>query len=325
MALAMILSVAAGVAAAQAPPEAVSPGARWEPDPGTVRRLTSGCANAPALDTCRAKVLQAAGAPPAAVAFAERTGYTGFLRDYRTANPVAVAYVVYPFRANENSGVLLVNGSPPTIDVDDPRMLDTNDLAADPLYASLLRGNPGLAVFPGDRFDTRYPVSMRTPDDGRRFLVVYQLQTCHACAQVGQATVAFDFAADGRFDGTRLWAIDVDAAGTPAASQKPVTVSASPPGPVELALGQQLIVSLTATAATGYQWRLAEPFDQTVVRFTSSQHEASTTSGVGAPGAMHLGFTPVGRGTATIALEYVRPWERGVAPARSVRIPVVVR
>jgi len=94
---------------------------------------------------------------------------------------------------------------------------------------------------------------------------------------------------------------------------------------VELALGQPLLVSLTATPATGYQWRLAAPFDQTVVRFTSSRHEASTTSGLGAPGAMQLEVTPVGRGAATVALEYVRPWERGVAPARAVRIPVVVR
>ena len=327
IAVALLFCTGAGLAGAQTSRPTISAAAEWQPGMETFRSIMNRCMNAPNPDGCKAKTLEESGASPAAITFSELTGYDGFMRAFRKVGPVDVAYVLYPYRANENDGVLLVNGDPQVIDVDDDELVPKDDLKADPLYATLLQSNPGLTVWPGDRFDTRYPVAEELPRGGQRFLVFYRLQTCHACAQLGDATVAFDFDRTGKFDGTKLWV--VNAGGTAGAdapsSQKPVIVSMSPSKPVELATGQPLKLTLATNPSTGYQWQLAAPFDQAVLRFTSSLHMRSEAGLPGASGQEILGFTAAQRGKAVISLKYVRPWERKAPPGKTMTVQVIVK
>ena len=88
--------------------------------------------------------MEKAGAPPAAVAFARRVDRQGYLVAFRETGRVDVAFAEYPFLANENAVCLLVNGTPPAIDVDDLSGLDRRALAANPGHACRIVGEAQL-------------------------------------------------------------------------------------------------------------------------------------------------------------------------------------
>jgi inhibitor of cysteine peptidase len=104
-----------------------------------------------------------------------------------------------------------------------------------------------------------------------------------------------------------------------------VIVSMSPSKPVELATGQPLKLTLATNPSTGYQWQLAAPFDQAVLRFTSSLHMRSEAGLPGASGQEVLGFTAAQRGKTVISLKYVRPWERTAPPGKTMTVQVIVK
>ena len=68
------------------------------------------------------------GAPDKAVSFSlmlhkQTDGQVGVMVGFKPAGPVDMARVMYPLRANDNYGLLLVNGDPPVLDVDDLKKL----------------------------------------------------------------------------------------------------------------------------------------------------------------------------------------------------------
>lgn len=188
-----------------------SPDAVFRPGPAFVPAAMRKCGafRPPRTGECFIAQMRGAGASSQALAFArllhERTGQVGYLRGFREAGRVDIAYVQYAFRANELNGVCLINGSPPLIDVDRLDAPDQPALESDPAYAALRRQYPGVAIFPADRFHTDSPSVEALAGGGLRFLVDYRLNNvCHACAQVGTARYGFDFDAAGKFLGARL-------------------------------------------------------------------------------------------------------------------------
>ncbi len=199
--LSLILLCAAGAGAAPAAP--IGPDAVFVSPADFPAALHAACdAKAAAFGDCFIAWLQSAGASPAALEFARRTGESGYLREIRETGVVDVACADYPFRANENSVCFLVNGRPSMIDVDDPSRLDSRALSANAEYAALAKAYPSVAVFPGRR--TASAILARSlPGGGQRFEPEYVLvDGCHACARVGTMRVGFDFAADGDFAGS---------------------------------------------------------------------------------------------------------------------------
>lgn len=157
-----------------------------------------------AFRDCFVRGMEKAGASPPAVAFTRRLG-GAILRDFRRIGPVDVAYVYYPFRANQNQGALLVNGAPALIDVDDQQLLAKNELEKHPAYTALAKRSNEVTLWPGERSGTGYPTVERLPDGGVQFLVGYRLRdVCHACAILGEAQFAFIFDRAGQFLGTKL-------------------------------------------------------------------------------------------------------------------------
>lgn len=179
--------------------------ALWQPGMQGMADIRKTCGSAPDFGVCFAAQMQKEGASPQAVAFTKLTDNTGFLRDFKEAGRVDIAYVNYPFRANENQGCLLVNGSPRTVDVDDTSLLSQSDLAKNSQYAELAKKYPNIAIFPGDRSGTNYPVAEKLPGGGQRFIVSYWLLNgCHACERVGEVSFAFNFDGTGKFTGAKL-------------------------------------------------------------------------------------------------------------------------
>ena len=94
--------------------------------------------------------------------------------------------------------------------------------------------------------------------------------------------------------------------------------------PVDVQVGDKFTISLEANPSTGYSWELTGPLDDKVVVELGSDHQPGQGTGVGVPGQQLFRFQGVGKGTATIGLQYVRPWENGVPPAKTSEFTVNV-
>lgn len=177
----------------------------WHPPAGFLKAMHAACDSRPEkMSACFLERMRAAGASAAAVAFAEHAGGLAYLRAFREAGRVDVAWAVNPFRANTNDIVYLVNGDPPMLDVDDAQVMDPEVLARHPGYAAMRKAHPNLTPFPGDRYTRQAVRRMAEIGGAQRFLVEEDLRDgCHACAVLGTARVAFDFDAAGKFRGVQ--------------------------------------------------------------------------------------------------------------------------
>jgi inhibitor of cysteine peptidase len=89
---------------------------------------------------------------------------------------------------------------------------------------------------------------------------------------------------------------------------------------IEVEAGFKFAIALESNPTTGYSWRLSRPLDEDKVILLSAEFEKGSGGHggdreiVGAPGEEVLTFEAIGEGDTEIELEYVRPWETGVAP-----------
>ena len=92
----------------------IGPEAVWNPGPAVVSEVRQGCMQLsfPELGTCFADGMKRAGATPEAVAFTHLLKNDGYLLKFVRVGGPDIAFVGFPFRANENDGCLLVNGNP---------------------------------------------------------------------------------------------------------------------------------------------------------------------------------------------------------------------
>ena len=97
--------------------------------------------------------------------------------------------------------------------------------------------------------------------------------------------------------------------------------------PVSVARGQTLVVTLEANATTGFRWEASPGFAPTLAQVGTADYVARPASNgvAGAPGDMVFRFRAETPGTTTLELAYRRPFEPGVAPAKTVRYDVTVR
>jgi hypothetical protein len=186
---------------------AVGKDSEWRPTAEILSKIRAKCANlnSASFTECLTASVHESGASSGAVAFLKQTGNTGFANEFLKVGPVDMVFVEYPFRANENQGWLLVNGTPGMIDVDN-RMNELQDrMKEDPNYTRLKEKYPNIMVFPGDRTQRAPPEVVRRPGEELRFVVEYKLlDGCHACEQVGKARFGWDFNSGGKFVGTTL-------------------------------------------------------------------------------------------------------------------------
>ena len=189
------------------PPVPITSRAIWGPGMSVMQEIRDACGQLSGgqFGECFLSMMQKGGASPEAVAFTRLTDNLGYLRDFREAGPVDVAFVHFPFRANENQGAYLVNGLQPMIDIDNQNLLANYELTKNLSYSRLARLYPEISVWPGDRSGTNYIVIKKLPVGGVRFVAGYTLRNgCRACDVLGGVTFAFDFDRSGRFLGTKL-------------------------------------------------------------------------------------------------------------------------
>jgi len=157
---------------------------------------------------CMIGQMAKAGAPPDAVGFTrelyrENHGEFGVMTGLQDEGPVAFAFVTYPLRANTNYGLLLVNGQPRIVNVEDLKLLDLKTMKQSAQFQDLKGQFPNVDVWPGDRDGKTWPNSQTGPNGGIQFTVGYPLRNgCHACANAGAAIFNWNFDAKGKFLGT---------------------------------------------------------------------------------------------------------------------------
>jgi inhibitor of cysteine peptidase len=351
---------------AQAAPSQVSDLSVWHPPKGALDAIRKQCGagNAADIQSCFIAAMKNQGAPNTAIAFAQSMAASGqiYLKAFRKTGAVSIGYFEYVFRANETEGVVIVNGDPSPIDVDDPRYLTHDMLAANVTYQQLAGKYPNISSWPGDRTNPAQPEVRERNSGGEQVLVRYLLKDgCHACANIGSARVAFNFSASGKFEGARLMNV---IPGTPPSSDQPTeqtpagttttrnvppiqasahivnasystgTSAASPqnananetlaPQEIHANAGQDITITLEGNRSTGYSWQLAAKPDSKLLKKVS---ETFTPKNPGTPGAGEDNlfiFHCKAKGSTTLAFNYARPWEKNVPPAKTAAYHITI-
>jgi predicted secreted protein len=270
---------AMGVAAAQAgaPKDAVAGSQTlalvtasvvWKPDTAALKALEEQCDKGIPSDyaRCFTNGMGARGAPSEAVAFARELGESsgrgpGYVTDFTEGGTVAVAHVAFPARSAANDqprqAWLLVNGSPGSVDVDDLSLLPGPSVEGDLILQEIRRSYPKAGIY-GDERTAASPALMSRPDGGERFPVTYALRNgCQSCEEVGNAEVAFDFSADGKFQGATLLGMWMRKdMGTLVAVQS----------------GRDFYLHLSSNHSAGFSWQLASPLNEKLLKFVSKDY-----------------------------------------------------
>ncbi|MGB8542774.1 MAG: protease inhibitor I42 family protein [Candidatus Acidiferrales bacterium] len=334
-----IVYAASCAAVAQEPAKAaqrvttpVSAAAVWNPPAETLAAVRQKCGELDPthIERCFLNEMKATGASPEALAFAESLASSlgvVYLRAFRHVERVDIAYIEYAFRANELEGVLLVNGTPSPIDVDDDRFTLDAEMKKNAAYAALAAQYPQISLWPGDRFDSKLPTVTSASWGVQTFLVQYTLRDgCHACAVVGTATLAFNFDTQGNFQGARV--ASVAAAAAPQAAAIPTNATgfdvAEGVEQIRVLAGKQFSITLNANHTTGYSWRLAKPLDPATLKQISDDYHAAASDALGAPGEEVWTFESVAAGIVELDFEYVRPFEKDAKPVKRARYLVAI-
>lgn len=95
---------------------------------------------------------------------------------------------------------------------------------------------------------------------------------------------------------------------------------------VKLAVGKPLVIRLPGNPTTGYSWRTAKITGEAVAAAGDPKYQvdAHAPGMVGVGGTFTFTFNAAKQGKAVINLEYVRPWEKGVAPIKTFSATVEV-
>ena len=99
-----------------------------------------------------------------------------------------------------------------------------------------------------------------------------------------------------------------------AASSCPAQKS-NPAEMIETQKGRKFTITLPANPTTGYQWQLAKPLNDKMIKLISSEYIADDTLLIGSGGKQVWKFRAIKDGYAAIAFKYVRSWEKKEEPA----------
>jgi inhibitor of cysteine peptidase len=83
---------------------------------------------------------------------------------------------------------------------------------------------------------------------------------------------------------------------------------------IDAQAGHSFTITLPANPTTGYQWQLARPLNDKMVKLIKSEYVADDTSLIGSGGNQVWKFKALAEGRAAVALKYVKPSEKNATP-----------
>ena len=125
------------------------------------------------------------------------------MTSFQKGSPVDIAWVTYSWRPDHQYGLLLLNGQPSIVNVEDLTALDQKTMQQSFQFKDLQNQFPKVALFAGDRDGTAWPDSQTGSDGGTQFVLSYPLRNgCLTCAHAGAAIFTWNFSKQGKFLGT---------------------------------------------------------------------------------------------------------------------------
>jgi inhibitor of cysteine peptidase len=92
---------------------------------------------------------------------------------------------------------------------------------------------------------------------------------------------------------------------------------------ITVALGSEFTIALPSNPTTGFSWQLGQELDGTVLELVGSEYIRGRAI-PGAGGTECWTFRAAGPGETGITLNYLRPWETDVPPAKTAAFTVTV-
>ncbi|MCA1808496.1 MAG: protease inhibitor I42 family protein [Kiritimatiellia bacterium] len=90
--------------------------------------------------------------------------------------------------------------------------------------------------------------------------------------------------------------------------------------------GETIVLRLKSNPTTGYQWRLGCAPDPALVMVVTNRYLPSEAEGrLGAGGHEEWILRALSAGRTSLVMEYLRPWERDVAPVETRRYQLLIR
>ncbi|MBF0555287.1 MAG: hypothetical protein HQK96_12150 [Nitrospirae bacterium] len=195
-------------------PETIGRGATWIPVPKLLDKMKDECWNVnPFLlspqkaSQCCIDIMESAGAPPEAVAFSramlQKRGDTFcYMSSFKKVSIVDIAELACPFRDEETSDMVLLNGQPAIVEINDMNNLSKINLLSEPDYLKMLGRHTEALLWPytGGLVEVK-----KLPQGAERYVFDFRLLNgCEACPLAGVMTVGYDFNAAGSFTGVKL-------------------------------------------------------------------------------------------------------------------------
>ena len=91
---------------------------------------------------------------------------------------------------------------------------------------------------------------------------------------------------------------------------------------IKAAAGKEFTITLDSNRTTGYEWQLAKPLDENIVRLAKPEYIPASTKLCGAPGKEVWKFKAIKPGKTTIYFKYIRPWEKNPVPAKDKKFDI---
>jgi hypothetical protein len=191
--------------------DAVSPSAVWTPDDDDLADITEACQTETDYGRCFINQMDNL-APSEAVSFSQSLlqqipSRAGYLKALQEAGPVDLGMVAYPGVGGFTQGWVLVNGTPPIVNVDDIQLLPKSAMENNPQFKALREQYPRmrLSVEADQRKADMMPEIQPLGGGSQRFLIDYGLkEPCQACPAIAHATFGFDFDSTGKFQGAKF-------------------------------------------------------------------------------------------------------------------------
>jgi predicted secreted protein len=274
----------------------------WVAPEAAMLEVQSGCGPIQSGRTaCYRAVAAQYGASPAALEAIGLLNGEGHVTGFRPAGRVDLAAALFPFRANQNAALLVVNGDPPVVDADGPTVL-----------ARMLEpSRPGESVapvfpFPGDRLPLDAVAVEAIPDGGLHLALPYEIRACRACPTLATLSYRLGFDQAGRLRGIDF----VSSAGEKA-------VLGEHPGAIRIAPGDVVAIRLSANRTTGYVWVMEPLPGDGPLGLLWRAYRLTTAPRPGSPGEDFFWLEARHPGAATATFRYLRPWQPG--PGTKVR------
>jgi hypothetical protein len=191
----------------------ITAAAKWDPSSSFMASAGAACDSKwrDLIGWCYIDQMAQAGAPAAAVEFSRRLAYQYggefcVMLDFDKLHPVDMAKVFCPLSAHFAHILLLVNGDPEILDVDDLTKLDIRGMEQDKAYQAIKHNTPALKLWPGARWGTAWDPVQKHTDGGQSFDMYYILDTHPLNGTLWISGVHFDwnFDAKGKFLGTKF-------------------------------------------------------------------------------------------------------------------------